>query len=1107
MSRFRQEASPSSLRFQKVAVLLLGAILVMAMRPECANAQVLYGTVAGTIKDPSGAIVPGAAVTITNKATGQRREVTASEAGIYSIPNVLPGVYDLTVTVAGFRQTTRTDVEVTINTVTRVDVQLEVGQVTEQITVRAAGAVLQTDKTDVHVELASEALTDLPLPNYRNYQSLIDLVPGATPAQFQNAITDTPARALTTNVNGTARNNNATKLDGAANIFIWLPHHTVYVAPAESIETVNIATNNFDAEQGMAGGAAITVTTKSGTNEFHGSAFLYHTNNKLKAKNFFYGEARKPKNIANIDGFTLGGPIKRNKLFFFGDWEGTRERVNRSSLYTVPAADQRAGNFGAYNVTLYDPATGDANGRGRSPFPDSLIPLARQSTITRRIQELIPAANQAGATANYFAAGTQGMNRDNFDIKINWNRNDAHAVWGKYSVMDAQVTCAFALGPAGGPGMCDGGPGVGNTLVQLSTIGHTLTLSPSFLIDGTIGWTRMGQNVKGPDFGTNFGLEQFGIPGTNGPDIRQSGLPSFVMSGYTTLGNNETWIPAFRNDQSYTGTTNAGWIKGSHDIRFGFEFVRHQLNHWQPERGGGPRGRFTFAGAVTALNGGPSPNQFNSYAAFLLGLPGSMQKSLQHLYLTGREWQFGWYARDRWQATSKLTVTLGLRYEFYPLLTRADRGLERWDPETNRVLIGRRGGNPDNVGLTVSKKLFAPRLGIAYRLTQSTVLRTGYGITIDPFPVARSLRDPYPATIAADFLAPNSFVPFRPIEQGIPVFSGPDISSGSIELPPTVYNRSVWKGRLNRGYIQSWNFIVEQTLPGEFVASVGYVGSRTVHQFVYWNYNSAPPGTGAAGRPLFARFGRSVDTDQWAGWLDNYYQSLQVTLNRRLANGLYLKGAYTFSKAINYSDDDGNAFLTWNHPSVLRRNRAPAGYHIPHNFQLSFMYELPFGPGKATATSGPAGLLLRGWSFNGVFSSVQGRPFTVTASDASLNAPGNGQTADQVSPVVRKLGGIGRESPFFDPTAFKPVTEPRFGTSGRNILRGPGVVNLNLSLFRTFKLTERFNLQFRAESFNLSNTPHFNNPSANASNAVAFMRITGAQADERQFRLGLRLAF
>ena len=617
----------------------------------------------------------------------------------------------------------------------------------------------------------------------------------------------------------------------------------------------------------------------------------------------------------------------------------------------------------------------------------------------------------------------------------------------------------------------------------------------------------MGQNVRSPDYGTNYGLDQFRIPGTNGADIRQSGLPSFVISGYTTVGNNESWIPAFRNDQSYTGTQNLGWIKGTHDLRFGFEVVRHQLNHWQPERGGGPRGRFTFAGGVTGLNGGAAPNQFNSYAAFLLGTPSSIQKTIQHLYLTGREWQFGWYARDRWQATRKLTVTLGLRYEYYPLLTRADRGLERWDPETNLVLIGGLGGNPDNVGVNVSKTLFAPRLGLAWKATGSTVLRTGYGLTIDPFPLARSLRDPYPLTIAADFLAPNSFAAAGSLASGIPNFTGPGISSGSIPLPTNIYNRSVWGGDLKRGYIQSWNFILEQQLPGNFVASAGYIGSRTVHQFAYWNMNAAAPGGGNTGRPLVARYGRGVDTDMLAGWLDSNYHSLQTSINRRFSGGLFIKGAYTFSRAINYTDDDGNAFLLWNHPSVLARNRALAGYDIPHNFQISSVYELPFGRGKHLASEGIGAAILGGWSINGIFSAYKGRPFTVTASGASLNAPGNTQTADQVKPEVEKLGGIGRDTPFYDPTAFRAITETRFGTTGRNILRGPGVVNLNASIFRTFSFNDRLSLQFRGEAFNVANTPHFLNPSADASNAASFMRVTGAAADERQFRLGLRLAF
>ncbi len=1083
------------------------------------RAQVLYGSIIGAVEDQTGAVIQSATVTIHSQTTGQTRETVTNDSGLYSFANVLAGVYELKVTAAGFRPFTSTGVVASINEVTRINVKLELGATTEQITVGASAALLQSDKADVHVELNTKEVTDLPLANYRNYQSLINLVPGATPGVQQNSLLGAPARALSTNINGTNRNNNITRLDGAVNLYLWLPHHTAYVAPAETVETVSVATNNFDAEQGMAGGAAVTVVTKSGTNELHGSAFAFHTNNHLKAKNFFFvGDL--PRSTRNIDGFTLGGPIKKNKLFFFGGWEGMRERAEASGLYTVATADQRQGNFSAYGTTIYDPATSNlTTGAGRTPFANATIPLSRQSAITRKMQEFVPLPNQSGATANFFNSGTLVFNRDNFDGKVNWNRTDKHSLFVKYSTMNGNVTCPFALKTGGGDalGAC-GAPGNGHTRTHIATIGHTWVFSPRFVVDGTIGFTRMTQEGISPDYGTNFGLETLGIPGTNGPDIRQSGMPAFSLSGYSTFGNSDSPRPNFYADQSYTTSHNASYSVGKHEFRFGFDLVRHQLNHWQPELNN-PRGVFTFGGAVTAVAGGTAPNQFNSYATYLLGLPTTMGKSLQYLTMTGREWQTGWYARDRWQVTPQLTLSLGLRYEYYPLMTRADRGLERYDPATNKVLIGGRGNTPMNAGIDVSKRLFAPRIGFAYRIKDATVIRSGYGITYDPLPFSRPLRGPYPATISQNFVGPNSYIPFRPIEQGIPFFTGPDINTGIVDLPPTVDDRSPWGGTIHRGYIQSWNLIIERRLPGDMTASIGYVGTATVHALADRDINAALPGKGNTGRPLYALYGRTASTTMWDGFLNANYHSFQASLNRRFRGGLLVRGAYTFSKAISSTDEDGWAGLTWNSDNVIARNRALTGYDRTHILQFGWVADLPFGPGKKFANSGgPASWVVRDWQINGTFSAYSGTPFTVSADGSSLNAPGNSQTADQVKPVVEKLGGIGRNVPFFDPLAFRAITDIRYGSSGRNILRGPGVVNSDFSVFRTFPLTERFKLQFRAEAFNITNTPHFNNPSTNVSNMRLnqdgsisnlgnFMSITSAVADERNFRFALRLSF
>ncbi|MEP6917325.1 MAG: TonB-dependent receptor [Acidobacteriota bacterium] len=1154
--------------------LAIGLMMTGYARP--ASAQVLYGSIAGTLTDETHAVVPKASVTVTNTSTGLSRQVTTDQAGYYSVPNLSEGTYDLSVSAGGFKPYTQKGLNVPINVLTRVDVTIQVGALTEQVTVEANAAALQTSKSDVSVSLDPRAIENLPLSGYRNFQTLINLVPGATPARFQNAVTDTPGRALTSNVNGQERGANNTRLDGSADILVTMPHHAVYVPPVESIQEVSISTNSFDAEQGMTGGAAVTVITKSGTNVFRGSAFAMHDNSKLRA--FLWDENRvglkeKPKGSRNIDGGSLGGPIKKNKLFFFTDWEGTFERVNRIRLSSVPTADFRTGNFarmlgapilsaagGAIVVPtteggstalregmIFDPFSGSLDGTGRSVFSSggqvNVIPQARLNGPMMKLLALVPLPNQPGDTNNYFNSGTQRLNRNNVDSKINWNRNDRHQLWFKYSAMDALVSGDFSLGAAGGDCLCDGGIGSGSTLVQIGGVGQTYTVSPTFLIDGTLGWTRFGQAVEPPDLGTNFGLDVLGIPGTNGTDRRESGMPPIYTSGYSTLGNPEGWSPLYRNDQSYTFNTNASWMKGVHDVRFGLDFVHHLMNHWQPELGEGPRGAFYFDPGVTALNpdaldstvgfqgGAPSfENDWNSVASLLLGTPDVSGKSSQFIKMDSLENQYALYARDRWRVRPNLTLDLGLRWELYPNRTRSGGlGIESYDPATNEALIGGRGGIAQDNGVGFSKKLFAPRLGFAYQVTNSTVIRGGFGITYASHPWgAQALRGWFPLTVVATFSGINGFqpvttdrayvaagVPNAPLgpNVGIPSICCPDISKGRIPLPlvaETGY--PVANQLLHRGYIKSWNFVIERTLPAKMVASIGYVGSASVNGFAFLDINASQvPGSGDEGRPLFAKFGRTSATREWDGRTHSNYNSLQATLNRRFSDGLLLKGAYTFSKAIDEADYSDWTEFRWNAQSVFYRNRALASHDIPHNFQFGFVYELPFGTGKKWGTEGVSRTVLGGWQLNGLFAAYQGRPFTLTASGASLNMPGNQQTPDQIKDTVETFGRVGSDGTFFDTSAFARVTEVRFGNVGRNTMRGPGVVNLDASLFRTFRLSPKFELQFRAEAFNVSNTPHFANPNGNV-NSSNFGKVLATQTAyalgrSREFRFGLHLGF
>jgi len=1142
-----------------------------------AGAQVLYGSVTGTVTDQTGAAVPKAHVVVTNRATGVARGADADDTGHYVIIDVSPGNYDLTVKVSGFKPLTQTGLTIRTNTVTNADVNLQVGAVSEQVTVEASAVSLQTEKTDLHTELSEKAILDMPLNQYRNYQTLINLVPGATPGVFQNAIADTPERALSTNINGTNRNNNNTRVDGATDVFVWLPHHTVYVPPAETIQEVNISTNNFDPEQGMTGGAAITVITKSGSNQFHGVLFEYHEDQALRARQFFETPAnspRKGKSILNDLGGTFGGPIKKDKLFFFGSYDGTLERDNRQvstgpqpGIQSVPTAALRAGDFsgilGNYVCTdgtssampcasssktpvlvtdtnnavqqervgmIFSPTSGASNGTARKQYAGNILPAV--DPITAKILALVPLPNLPGDTANYFSSGTQRLTRHNFDTKVDWNRTSKHSIFAKYSAMKSVFHGEPSLGKAIGDCACDGGLGDFHSLVQLVTVGHTLTLSPSLVVDGNVGFTRMSEYGQTPDFGTNIGSDVLGIPGTNnGSDLRSSGMPYFAISGWAHLGNPEGWNPAFRNDWSFTSNHNVRWSHGKHQISAGTDIVHHHLNHWQPELGAGPRGEFDFGGGATALNGGPAPNQYNALAQFELGLFGELNsgagsnigagRSEQFIKATAREWQFGWFIGDRYRVTNKLTLNLGLRYEYYPLMTRnGSFTFDRYDFSTNQVLLGGIGGNPDHVGVTTSKKLFAPRIGLAYQINNATVVRTGFGITVDPLPLARPLRGFYPLTVGSNFAGANGFSPFGSFSTGIPSICCPNISSGTITLPGAALERSTGTGLLKRGYIESWNLTVEHKLPANFLVSAGYVGTQTVHQFADLNVNASLPGTGQLGQPLNCavpnfttqtcttlKFGRTAETDLWQGYLSANYHALQVSINRQFSHGLMVKGAYTYSKAINLTDDDGWAALNWNDPSILRRNRAQAGYNTPHIFQLAYVYELPVGKGKSWANGGGvATKALSDWQVSGIFSAIHGQPFSLTASSASLNAVGQRQTPNQVGPV-KKLGGIGTGHPFYDPTAFVAVSAAAvYGNVGRNTLYGPGSVNMDFSLFRTFNLTERFNLQFRTDAANLFNAPHFNNPTGSRSSGN-FLVITSAKNDERQFRFGLRLAF
>jgi outer membrane receptor protein involved in Fe transport len=1102
---------------------VLGVLLVLAAAaawPARVAAQVRYGSIVVEARDSSGSAVPGADVTITEARTNLSRSGVTNTVGLATFATIPPGTYSVRVNLSGFKEFITTDVIVSEDTVMRVGSVLEVGRVTDTVTVSATNAVLQTDRADVRTEIPSAQLENLPVPVGRNYQNLFVTVPGISPPENMHSVAVNPARGLAFSSNGTTRNANSIRIEGAISNNLWLPHVAAYVPALEAIESVGVTTSTFDADQGLSGGMSANVLIKSGTNQVRGSAFEYFFDEGLKARPYFLpATEKKPAASQHQFGGTLGGPIVRNTLFFFGSYQGTFDRQTAQRFGTVPTAAMRNGDFSASATPIYDPLTGAANGSGRTPFQGNIIPRDRFDPIALKILAGLPLPNLAGLADNYFAAGRYTFDRHNVDGKVNYNPTSKLSVSARLGWLKYEFRNPPMFGDLGGLPVnataAKAGTGLGDTYTFTGSASYVV--SPTFLVDAYTGITTI-EVLSEPDrLGENLGLDFLAIPGTNGGNRLYGGWPHFTISNYSNIGYaGSSHSPYIDDNWQVQYSANATWTKGTHTFKFGGDIVRQAMN--RHELGDGS-GAFTFAGGPTQILGGPAANQFNSFAAFLLGLPTGVSKSVipfENDYTRSRNWQFSFFVKDQWQPSRKLTASLGLRYDRFPMGTRTTRGMERYNLETNQMLICGVGQVPTDCGYDMGPGNVSPRAGIAYRMNEKIVVRGGYGINYDPYPLAfvRNILGNYPSSISLSVPQPNALQPAARLAQGIPSIVVPDVSSGVIPVPLNVSARAL-PDEPKRGYIHSWNVTVQSELPWGFTGQAGYVATRQrdINQIMDANAGQVI-GAGNAGRPLFVRFGRSGATGVLSnpGWSD--YDSLQASLMRRLAQGVQVNVAYTWSKAFGICCDT----LSDNPPQVqaldyFSLNEARLPQDRPHNFQASFVAELPFGAGKPFLNEGGfAGHLLGGWQVNGLLSLYSGAPFTITSSGTSLDLPGSTQFADQVKSNVEILGGIGAGKPWFDTTAFAPVTERRFGTAGVNSMRGPGFANFDMSIFREFKLGAARTVQFRLEAFNLTNTPHFANPqgSVNASNfgIISSTANSGREGiDERLFRLGLRLGF
>ena len=1103
----------------------IGAIVLAAVLLQTQLwAQVLNGTLIGNVTDSSRAAVPNARVRIINTGTGHVVEIQSNGEGIYLLTNVTPGTYEITFSADGFRTITTKGVVVNANTTVRSDVQFEIGSTSESVEVRAEAFALQTDTADIRGQIARTELSNTPVPLKRNFQSLLATIPGFSPASGGAENMVNPTGALTMKANGTNTAAITYRVDGTISRDAWTPNQSDYNPTIGAIETVNVVTGSFDAEQGLAAGAAVNVQIKSGTNELHGTGFEFHNDQHLKARPYFLPRNQdKSKRVLNQFGGTLGGPIKKNKLFYFGSYEETRDRESVFAIGSVPTAAMRKGDFSASNTQIYDPLSGGANGTNRLAFPNKSLPSSRVSPIIQKLVDLTPLPNlNSDSMNNFFANGPLSTDSHHMDGKVSWNATQKFTLSARVGalILDQNTPTRFEKLEGNTMGSSGDMPGITHSNLVNITVAGVYTLSSSLVVDAYFGYGRRNASRTPPYLDQNLGLDLLGIPGTNGPTREYGGWPTFSVNSYDSLGRSQAFTPTLNSSESAQAAANVAWIKGKHNVRFGFDYWRNVLRLAEPT---GNPGEFTFAQGVTGA-AGASTNNYNSYASFLLGLPSG--ETVRRIYQTGTGVSpaTSLYIRDTWQATRNLTLNAGVRWDYFSVPFRdTGEGFPIYNAQTNVLAMCGYGNLPKNCGFSAGKRYFSPRVGLAYRVADHFVVRAGYALSWDPIDISRNTIKWYPSLVTSSYSGASSFDFANTIDKGLPAQTAPQYGDGNIVLPLNVQIET-FDPNYRRPYVQSWNLTLERQFKG-WVAQAGYVATRSMNINSRFDLNYSTVGGGKQSEVLFARFGREGVTRNTTtlGW-NGKYDSLQTTLQKQFSSGVATRFSYTFSKTFwPYGSDNGmDAGSSNNNPLYWYRIlNTLASSDRPHSLTGLFSAPLPFGRTKRWAQTGLASRLFGGWQANGLLTAFSGPPLTITAAATSLNAPGNTQTADLVKSNVKILG---TPDSWFDPTAYRQVTDVRFGTSGFNQIRAPGLVNVDASIFRDFAVKERFRIQFRAEMFNVSNTPHFGAPGTNVNNMQlngdgsirtlgGFSQITSVQdtgragIDERMTRLGLTLSF
>ncbi len=1143
------------MRSARGRMLVVWATAFVLLFTSCTiRGQAVNATLLGTVTDSSAAAVANVKVTITETNTGISRTSQTNESGNYVFPDLPPGTYRVIAELSGFKRASRAGIDVIVNTTERVDLVLQPGNISETITVEAETPILQTERADTGRKLESVLTENVPLGTNRNFQNLLNIVPGTTRATFQHSQFFNASSSLQTEVNGQLRQGNNYQIEGIDdNQRTGLLQ--ILIPPLEAIQTVDVSTSNYDAELGRASGAVVNVILKSGANNYHGAAYEFVRNNYFNARNYF---DQSVGHLAyNYFGGNIGGPIKKNKLFFFADYLKVYDHEANTNRVTIPTMAFHAGDLSASATTIYNPFSGNPDGTGRQalvatsapgvatvPGPNgmvdafnpackagscaNIVPLALIDPISAKLLALLPNPTAAGNTNNYFALLAFHKDTDFVDAKVDANITDKDRLSMRFSFQRPVSFQAPIFGLAGGPAQGNfEGTGYQNT--YSTGLNYNRLFSNTLVAEFRVGAGWYHNEAHNSDFGTTTS-QKLGIPGVNLDQITSGIVGVTINGGFSNpLIGFSASLPWIRSETNIDFANTWTKILGNHTIKFGVDLrrIRDALLQVQTFS---PRGLYTFNDGQTALKCtavvlpqcpkiGTSPTSFtNNFASFLLDVPGQAGRDLATFFPNYRATQFFAFAQDKWLVTPKLSADIGVRWEFYPPATPAAKGgFSNYNPANNTLVVSGIGGNPDDLGIATHYKYFAPRLGLAYRLKESTVFRAGFGISYTPFPDnsyaynfpvrANNSFDPAVASYGPAVLPNGQTATFA---RGFPGLIQPTIPSNGIITNPTVGSAYfVVNQNFKNPYVESWNAAIQQSLPWRFVLDLAYVGSHSVDTVVNYNLNAATVvGLGNKGQPEFNSFGRTANTNLLFAGYSSSYHALQVKFDRRFSGGFATTTAYTFSKGMGFqTGDDGGLSFYINQ----RRDYARNDFDRTHTFVQSIVCDLPFGKGKRLASSGVGAAVLGGWRVSSFLTLMTGLPLYFTASSTSLQAPGNTQTPDLVAPV-KILHGIGAGNPWFATSSFAAPAANTFGNVGRNFLSGPGFFNLDAALSKSIRFTDRYNLDLRLEAFGLTNTPQFFFASSGGTAAgttlgsTSFGQITSASGG-RQLQLGAKFNF